>query len=85
MSGRRSLLAGRLRRLERVRLGEREFIVVSCHESISEERVAECLREAIGPDHSRHLIVRRTMFGDDAKTRSEIRVSWGGIVKGLWT
>jgi hypothetical protein len=30
--------------------------------------VAECLREAIGPDHSRHLVVRRTMFGNDAET-----------------
>jgi hypothetical protein len=84
MSGRMRLLAGRLR-LERVRIGEPELIVVKCHESVGEERVAACLREAIGPDYSRHLIVRRTMFGDDAKTRSEIRVSSGGIVKGLWT
>ena len=57
MSGRMRLLAGRLRRLERIRLGEREFIVVSCHQNISEDRVAACLREAIGPDYSRHLMI----------------------------
>ena len=43
MIGRRSLLAGRLRRLERERLEAPEMIVVKCHESFSEERVAECL------------------------------------------
>ena len=39
MSGRMRLLAGRLRRLERVRIGDPELIIVKCHESISEERV----------------------------------------------
>jgi hypothetical protein len=34
MNGRRGLLAGRLRRLERVRIGDPELVIVKCHESV---------------------------------------------------